>query len=61
MAHGVVILECLRTPQSKVWARSCRVLTRALLKDSAHLCECCGEEQYSPGNDAQDSRSLGGA
>ena len=30
MAHGVVILECPRTPQSKVWARSYGVLSGAL-------------------------------
>ena len=30
MAHGVVILECPRTPQSEVWARSYGVLNGAL-------------------------------
>ena len=29
MAHDVVILECLRTPQSEVWARSYGVLSGA--------------------------------
>ena len=29
MAHGVVILECLETPQSEVWARSYGVLSGA--------------------------------
>ena len=43
MARGVVILECLRTPQLEVWVRSYGVLSGALPRDSAHLCECCGE------------------
>ena len=43
MARGVVILECPRTPQSEVWARSYGVLNGALPRDSAQLCECCGE------------------
>ena len=61
MAHDVVILECPRTPQSKVWARSYGVLSGVLPKDNAQLCECYGEGQHSPGNDAQDSQSLRGA
>ena len=61
MACGVVTLECPRTPQSEVWARSYGVLSRALPRDSAQLCECCGEGQHSPGSDARESRSLGGA
>ena len=44
MAHGIVILECPRTPQSEVWARSYVVLSGALPRDSAQLCECCGED-----------------
>ena len=35
MAHGVVILECPRTPQSEVWARSYGVLSGALLCGTA--------------------------
>ena len=35
MAHGVVILECPRTPQSEVWARSYGDLSGALPRDSA--------------------------
>ena len=46
MAHGVVILECPRTPQSEVWARSYGVLSGALPRDSAQLCECCSEGQH---------------
>ena len=46
MAHGVVILECPRTPQLEVWARSYEVLSGVLPK------ECCGEGQHSPGSDA---------
>ena len=61
MARGVVILECLRTPQLEVWARSYGVLSGALPRDSAQLCECCGEGHHSPGSDARESRSLGGA
>ena len=60
MAHGIVILECPRTPQLEVWARSCGVLSGALPRDNAHLCECCGERQHSPGSDARESQSLGG-
>ena len=56
MAHGVVILECPRTPQSEVWARCYGVLSGALLRDSAQLCECCGEGQHTPRNDARESR-----
>ena len=54
MAHGVVILECLRTPQSEVWARGYGVLNWALLRDSAQLCECCGEGQHSLGSEARE-------
>ena len=49
MAHGVVILECPRTPQSEVWARSYEVLSRALPRE---LYECCGVGQHTPGSDA---------
>ena len=59
MAHGVVILECSRTPQSEVWARSYGVLRGALPRDSAQLYECCGEGQHNPGIDARESQSLG--
>ena len=55
MAHGVVILECQRTPQSEVWARSYGVLSGVLPRDSAQLCEFCGKGQHSPGSDAQES------
>ena len=48
MARGVVILECPRTPQSEVWARSYGVLNGALPRDSAQQCECCGEGQHTP-------------
>ena len=48
MARGVVILECPRTPQSELWARSYGVL-------SAQLSECCNEGQHSPGSDARES------
>ena len=61
MTHGVEILECPRTPQSEVLARSYGVLSGALPKDSAQLSKCCGEGQHSPGSDAWESRSLGGA
>ena len=61
MARGVEILKCPRTPQSEVWARSYGVLSGMLSKDSAQLCECCGEGQHNPGSDARESRSLGGA
>ena len=61
MAHGVVILECPRTPQLEVWERSYGVLSGVLPRDSAQLCQCCGEGQHNPGSDAQESRSLGGA
>ena len=49
MARGVVILECPRTPQSEVWARSYGVLNGALPRDSAQQCECCGEGQHIQG------------
>ena len=49
MACGVVIVECLRTPQSEVWARSYGVLSGALPRDSAQLCECCGEDSTAHG------------
>ena len=55
MARGIVILECPRTPQLKVWTRSYGVLSGALPKDSAQLCEWCGEGQHSLGSDAQES------
>ena len=61
MAHGVVILECLRTPQSKVWVRSYGVLSGALPRDSAQLYGCYGEGHHSPGSDARESQSLEGA
>ena len=48
MAHGVIILECPRTPQLEVWARSYGVLNGALPMDSAQLYECCGEGQHIP-------------
>ena len=60
MAYGVVILECLRTPQSEVWARNYGVLSGALPRDSAQLYECCDEGQHSPGSDAREFQSLGG-
>ena len=49
MAHGVMILECPRTLQSEVWARSYGVLSGALPRDSAQLCECCGEDSTAQG------------
>ena len=52
MAHGVVILECPRTPQSEVWARSYGVLSGTLPRDNAQLYECCGEGQHTLGSDA---------
>ena len=55
MAHGVVILEYPTTPQSEVWARNYGVLSGALSKDNAQLCECCGEGQHSPGSDTRES------
>ena len=61
MAHGVVILECPRTPQLEVWARSYEVLSGALPRDNDQLCECCGEGQHTPRSDARESQSLGGA
>ena len=61
MAHGVVILECPITPQLKVWTRSYGVLSGALPRDSAQLCECCGEGQYTLRSDARESRFFGGA
>ena len=59
MAHGVVILKCPRTPQSKVWVRSYGVLSGALPRDSVQLCECCGEErEVTPRNpEAWEGRS----
>ena len=60
MARGIVILECLRTFQSKVWIRSYRVLSGALPRGSAELCECCGEGHHSPMSDAREFRSLRG-
>ena len=61
MAHGVVILECPRTPQSEVWARSYGMLSGALPRGSARLGECCGEGQHTPRSDARESRFFGGA
>ena len=61
MAHGIVILECPRTPQLEVWARSYGVLSGVLPGDATQLCECCGEGHHNPRNDARESRSLGGA
>ena len=61
MAHGVVILECPRTPQSEMWARSYGVLSGALPRDNVQLCKCCGEGQHSPRSDAREFQSLGGA
>ena len=55
MAHGDVILECPRTPQSKVWTRNYGVLSGALPRDNAQLCECCGEGQHTLGSDARES------
>ena len=55
MVRGVVILECPRTPQLEVWARSYGVLSWAVLRDSTQLYECCGEGQHSPGSDARES------
>ena len=49
MAHGIVILECPRTPQSEVWARSYGVFSGALPRDSAQLCECYGDDSTSKG------------
>ena len=43
MAHGVVIPECPKTPQSEVWARSYGVLSGALPRDNAYLREARGE------------------
>ena len=60
MAHGVVILECPRTPQSGVWARIYGVLSEALPRDSTQLCECCGEGQHSRGSDARESEAWEG-
>ena len=61
MAHGVVILECPRTPQLEVLSRSYGVLSGALPRYSAQLCDCCGEGQHNPGSDTWEPRSLGGA
>ena len=60
MVHGVVILECPRTPQSEVWARSYGILSGELPGDSSQLCECCGERQHTPRSDARESRFFGG-
>ena len=49
MAHGIVILECPKTPQSEVWIRSYGVLSGALPRDSAQLCECYGEDNTAQG------------
>ena len=49
MAHGVVIPECPRPPQSEVWARNYGVLSGVLPRDSAQLCECCGEDNTAQG------------
>ena len=49
MTHGVVILECPRTPQSEVWARSYGDLSGALPRDNAQLSECCGEDSTPEG------------
>ena len=59
MARGVVILECPRTPQSEVWARSYGVLNGALPRDSAQQCESCGEGQHTPrsGPDSLEGRN----
>ena len=51
MAQALVISECPRTPQSEVWARSYGVLNKAQPRDSAQLCECCGEGQHTPVRD----------
>ena len=61
MARGVVILDCPRTPQSEVWVRSYEVLSGALPRDNAQLCECCGKGQHSLGSEARESQSLRGA
>ena len=61
MAHGIMILECPKTPQSKMWARSYGVLSGMLPKDNAQLCEYFGEGQHNTGSDAIESQSLGGA
>ena len=55
MACGIVILECPRIPQSEVWARSYGILSGALPKDRAQLCECYGEGQHSLGSDTRES------
>ena len=52
MAHGNLILECSRTSQLKMKARSYGVLIRALPRDSAQLCEWCGEGQHNLETDA---------
>ena len=61
MAHSIVILKCPRIPQSEMWAKSYGVLSGVLPRDSTQLCECYGEGQHSPGSNASESRSLGGA
>ena len=61
MAYGVVILECPRTPQLDVWARSYGVLNGALPKDNAQLCECCGVGRHTLGSDSQEFQFFGGA
>ena len=60
MAHAVVILECPRTPQSEVWARSYGVLSGALPRDSAQLCECCGEDSTAQGVTPGSPKALEG-
>ena len=60
MPRGVVILECPRTPQSEVWARSYGVLSGALPRDSAQLRECYGEGQHSPRSDARSPEAWEG-
>ena len=61
MARSVVIVECPRTPQLEVWARSYGVLNEVLPRDSAQICESCGEGQHTPRSDARESRFFGGA
>ena len=55
MAYGIVILECPRTHQLEVWARSYGVLSGALPRDIVQLCECCGQGQHKLGSDAKES------
>ena len=60
MAHGVVILECPRTPQSEVWIRSYGVLSGTLPKDSAQFCECHSEDNTPQGVTPESPNSLEG-